>query len=492
MHRKRNTLPSPTPQAIYGQLFIDAQMRRVFEDGKSFVDARPLIQPPEALRGLYEEGRMTKDFSLSRFVQQHFAVPDERAAAGHVHSDASPWPPLVQERREAVPGDSLLPLPRPYVVPGGRHRELYYWDSYFTMLGLLADGQRGMAEDLVANFAHLLDRHGFIPNASRSYMLSRSQPPFFFCMVGLLYASDEAAGFAHFLPQLRAEHRFWMDGASRLAPADAHRRVVRLADGTLLNRYWDDRAGPREESWRDDVLTALASGRPGPEVWRDLRAAAESGWDFSSRWYDDPLAPGDRGCIHTTSILPVDLNSLLHGLESAIAAGAARAGRRALAADFRRMAAERHAALRRRFWSSRSGHFVDLDRRHPASTSRPLTAAALMPLFLGLATPAQARASAVQVRERLLGAEGLLAVPDQDGHPDGLPDSAPAGWPPLQWISVQGLLRYGQDALAREIAQRWCSAVERGQAGGGAPDDASGWTRGVYLALRRGLLSTPR
>ena len=93
--------------------------------------------------------------------------------------------------------------------------------------------------------------------------------------------------YAEFLGALSDEYAFWMDGADALAPGSAHRHVVRLKDGTLLNRYWDDRDIPREESYREDVNTAKAAGRPPEEVYRDLRAAAESGWDFSSRWLED-------------------------------------------------------------------------------------------------------------------------------------------------------------------------------------------------------------
>ena len=72
------------------------------------------------------------------------------------------------------------------MVPGGRFREIYYWDSYFTMLGLQVDGEYEMIDYMVRNFAHLIDEVGFIPNGNRTYFLSRSQPPFFSCMVSLL------------------------------------------------------------------------------------------------------------------------------------------------------------------------------------------------------------------------------------------------------------------------------------------------------------------
>ena len=115
-----------------------------------------------------------------------------------------------------------------------------------------------------------------------------------------------------------------MDGAEGLAPGAAHRRVVRLADGSLLNRYWDDLAMPRDEAYLEDIETARDSGRPAAEVYRDLRAAAESGWDFSSRW----LADGKTlGSIRTTDFAPVDLNSLLYKLELIIARGCKEAKR---------------------------------------------------------------------------------------------------------------------------------------------------------------------
>ncbi|MDR7271090.1 alpha,alpha-trehalase [Pelomonas saccharophila] len=492
-----------TPHELYGELFVAVQMTRVFGDGKSFVDARPKTVP-SLIRARFEAERRLPGFSLSDFVHAHFELPGHDAAVGprlgiREHIRAL-WPLLVREHAQAQEGESLLALPRPYVVPGGRFRELYYWDSYFTMLGLVADGRRDLAEHMLANFAHLIATHGFIPNSSRSYMLSRSQPPFFFRMVELLHADDPAAGFAAHLQSLQAEHAFWMAGEATLAPGQAHRRVVSTPEGALLNRYWDDRCTPREESWREDVLTAeAAKGRTPTEVWRDLRAGAESGWDFSGRWCADPA---DIATIETTALAPVDLNALLAGLENAIALGAARSGDTATASDFEARAAARRLLLQTRFWRADAGHFSDLNWRD-ATDPRPLTAAALVPLYLGIATQAQADAMAAQVQRHLLGTNGLLTTALTTGQQW----DAPNGWAPLQWMAAQGLLRYGHTALARDIAARWCASVHRvylatgrllekydvaeDKPGGGGEyetQDGFGWTNGVFAAFKDGLL----
>ena len=188
------------------------------------------------------------------------AVPGAAAAPTPLrqHIDAL-WPVLTRETPTVPPYSSLLPLPRAYVVPGGRFRELYYWDSYFTMLGLAESGRADLLKDMVQNFAALIDAYGHIPNGTRSYYLTRSQPPFFFAMVGLLAPDDPAAAYARYLPQLKTEYGFWMEGAERLAAGAAHRRVVKLDDGSILNRYWDDSDAPRDESYAEDVALARST-----------------------------------------------------------------------------------------------------------------------------------------------------------------------------------------------------------------------------------------
>ncbi|AMO92956.1 trehalase family protein [Collimonas fungivorans] len=490
--------PAP-PSELYPQLFPAVQMGQVFEDGKTFVDALPKGRPA-AIEAEYLRTRERPGFALADFVRQHFELPQDNPDA--YVSDRSQslqqhiaglWPHLTQQPAKAGAASSLLPLPQPYVVPGGRFREVYYWDSYFTMLGLLQNGKPQLIRAMVDNFASLIDRYGHIPNGNRSYYLSRSQPPFYFKMVGLLSTQDEAAAYARYLPQLRREYGFWMDGEHALKPGSAHRRVVALADGSVLNRYYDDRAVPRDESYAEDVKVARQSGRNAAEVYRDKRAGAESGWDFSSRWFADGKT---LATIETTAILPVDLNSLLYGLENAIRLGCERVRDLACSSEFRQRADRRSIAVQKYLWDESAGHYVDYQWVKRQPTARP-SAATLYPLFVGLAEPAQAARVAQWTGKVLLKPYGIVTTPVSSGQQWDMPN----GWAPLQWIAVDGLNRYGLHAQARDIATRWMGKVQQvyagsgklvekydvigsgAEAGGGeyALQDGFGWTNGVAM-----------
>lgn len=488
-----------TPAQLFGDLYVRVENGRIFPDSKTFADAVPKAAP-SVIMARFRQARPDTPERLKAFVEDNFDLP--QAGPTPPPSAARPplrehiavlWPVLTRPPATPAPFSSLLALPHPYVVPGGRFREIYYWDSYFTMLGLVRDGQKATAAGMTADFADLIARYGHVPNGSRTYYLSRSQPPFFYLMVGLQDA-DPAKAYARYLPALRREHAFWMKGQQGLKPGQASGHVVEMADGEILNRYWDSQATPRDESYREDVDLAAASGRPAAEVYSDVRAAAESGWDFSSRW----LADGRTlATIETTAITPVDLNSLLYGLENAIAEGRGRAHDRACAATYKRLAIKRKAAIQHWLWRPDAGAFLDYNWRRGAPTDR-LSAATLYPLFTGLADAAQGKVVAVTVQARLLQAGGLAATPvDTRQQWD-----APNGWAPLQWIAVSGLDRYGRKALADQIAARWLATVQRvygetgkllekydvetARPGGGGEyplQDGFGWTNGVTRAL---------
>ncbi|HEY0334583.1 MAG TPA: alpha,alpha-trehalase TreA [Stenotrophomonas sp.] len=510
------TLPAPLatdapvpPDQAYPALFQAVQLGRLFEDQKTFVDLLPLRAPAQINQD-YLAARERPGFDLKDFVTHNFRrvpppqtppLPVDDSLGAHI--DAL-WPLLSRDSRQVPPYSSQLPLPEPYVVPGGRFGEMYYWDSYFTMIGLHASGQAPRSRQMLDDFAHLLDTWGRIPNGTRSYYLSRSQPPFFSHMVELEAGkAGESTLRVRYLPQLRREYAFWMRGAEGLKPGQASHRVVRLADGSVLNRYWDDLNTPRPESYLQDRETAAAAkGRAANEVYRDLRAGAESGWDFSSRWLADRKT---LATIRTTAIVPVDLNSLLHHLESTIAQACQQAADAECSRDFQARAKARAKAMSTHLWNG-AGYFADYDWQH-RRVSDQVTAAALYPLFVGIATPEQAQRTAATVDKQLVVAGGLLTTTERTGQQW----DAPNLWAPLQWIAVDGLRRYHQDALAQRIGQGFLQQVQatyakehklvekydadRGAGGGGGEyplQDGFGWTNGVARRLLQVELASPQ
>jgi len=488
----------PTPSTLFGPIFAAVQEHALFADSKSFADAIPLRPVKEILADWAREAP-AEPKAIGAFVDRNFTVPgdDHEGLSGNAPISAhinALWPVLTRRQEHGAAGSSEIALPHPFVVPGGRFRELYYWDGYFTALGLVRSGRHDLVEDMIANMGWLLEQFGRIPNGTRSYYLSRSHPPVFYLIAGLSQDQSDAARRRR-LEWMRIEHLFWMDGAQNLTPGQEWRRAVRLPDGALLNRYWDDQDGPRDESWREDVALARSvPGRPSNELWRDIRAGAESGWDFSSRWLRDGQT---LATIRTTRLVPIDLNCLLYGLEQAIAQEA-----RALGEDadqFVQVAEARAAAINAHLWNETEGFFADydLDRRAP---SEQLTAATAFALFAGLGDSGRTDRVAAAI-ERLLRPGGLLTTLRETGQQW----DAPNGWAPLQWIAVAGLRRNGFNELADQISNRWTALVDRHYRGAGVllekydvqrcgagaggeyvTETGFGWTNGVTLELLAG------
>jgi alpha,alpha-trehalase len=483
-----------TPEDIYGPLYRAVELARVFPDSKTFADMVPRAIPA-AIMAAYRADAPQGREALAAFVSRHFhkiGDTDTHKLTMREHIRAL-WPILAKPPMAVVPGSSALQLPYAYVVAGGRYQEMYYWDSYFTMLGLKADGEKPLIESMLANFTAMIAKYGHIPNGTRSYYLSRSQPPFLALMMDLSDTHDATTDAAR-LAALKAEYAYWMAGAACLAADGACEHVVRMPDGSLLNRYWDARETPRDESYTEDVATSTTSSRRPGQVDRDLRAAAESGWDFSSRW----LADGKTlATIRTTDIVPVDLNSLMWSLEKAIARRCTAGGDATCARDFEARAARRAAAVTKYLWSPMDKRFADWDRT-TGRASPSISAAMLYPLFVGLATREQADATAALTAAKLVAPGGLRTTTVSNGQQWDQPN----GWAPLLWVGVQALDRYGKTALAEDLARRWVRTVssyydrngrmiekydvETGAAGGGGEypvQDGFGWTNGVTQAL---------
>ena len=498
--------PIIPPDRVYKELFEAVQSTHLFGDSKTFVDAVAKSDPVKILAA-YRAERGEAGFDLGEFVASHFELPapdveSTSASSGLDIQDRIEqlWDLLARGPDKHVENSSLIALPNRYVVPGGRFREVYYWDSYFTMLGLADSGRIDLIRDMVENFAWLIDEVGFIPNGNRSYYCTRSQPPYFALMVDLLAdVSDDDTVYSRFLPQLKREYAFWMAGADTLSTTQpTHRRVV-LGPGGYLNRYWDDAAIPRQESYAEDIELAARTERDAEGLYRDIRAGAESGWDYSARWFEDGHS---MRTIRTTQIIPIDLNALMYKLEATIAQTCAELGDKAEASVYDSYAKSRARLLQNLFFDDETGMFMDLSLPDFTTTGIQSLAAAY-PLAFGIASEEQAERVAQYIQREFLNAGGWVTSNYDTGHQW----DSPNGWAPMQWITYCGLERYGFSDTARTGARRWIdnnldvyrkhgcllekyNVVSSGLAGSGGEyevQEGFGWTNAVLLRLMRKL-----
>ena len=358
-----------------------------------------------------------------------------------------------------MPEQGLLYLPRPYVVPGGRFNEMYGWDSYFIVLGLLHDGRTELARDMVDNFLYEIHNYGKILNANRTYYMTRSQPPFLTEMLlAVFHAANDKQWLRQALPSVIATHRFWTS-------------PPHLTE-TGLSRYWDFGEGPapevlsaekdpqgrnhydlvkdyfRAHDVGDYDLTQYfdrAHGQFKPLFYKGDRSMRESGFDPSNRF-----GPFNIDIIHYN---PVCLNSLLYLMEQQTGEILDAIGEAAEAKPWRDRAAQRAALINRLLWDESSGLYADYNfelkkrRYYPFLTT-------FYPLWAGIATLAQA--ARVKANLPMFEEPGGLRT---STNVSGNQWDAPFGWAPLEMIAVEGLRRYGFDDDAGRISRAFLSLV---------------------------------
>lgn len=492
-----------TPDKVYGRLFIDVQKSKIFADSKIFVDCIPLI-PPAEIVSKYEIATKSKGFDLRSFVMQHFKLPTNPAEFSAHSKDIwqhikDLWQVLRRAADTVNDNSSLLPLPNPYIVPGGRFREIYYWDSYFTMLGLKESGEYEMMENMVNNFAYLINQYGHIPNGNRTYYLSRSQPPFFSLMVELLAQVKGELIYQKYQRELYMEFSYYTNSCFKFHCT-----------------YKDESAIPRQESFFEDDSTAKeavlafrkvafftdtfimrkASDSVYASVCNNLRSAAASGWDFSSRW----MSGEELHTTETNQIVPIDLKCLLFNLEkiSMVALQGKSKKSDGLPDDTMSLRSNYKDLLRREFYNEKIGWYCDYSIRDNKVMTNP-TLAGMFPLFFRLADEKEVPRIVAFLKKNFLKDGGVVTSLKRTGQQW----DAPNGWAPLQWVTIIGLENYGYHELAKEIATRWVNlnkkvfaetgklmekydVVDTNQPAGGGEypgQDGFGWTNGVLLAL---------
>ena len=383
----------------------------------------------------------------------------------------------------------LLYLPNKYVVPGGRFNEMYGWDSYFILLGLLQDGRVDLARGMVENFFFEIENYGGILNANRTYYFTRSQPPFLSSMIRAVYDADLAAGhreqaaawIAKAYPFAVRDHALWL--------SDFHK-----AGNTGLARYYDLGEGPVEEMADDstyypDVIRWLLAH---PDVHTDFLVDAPDNPDAAGQaklaqiscdprisevcahahvdghWLSRDFYKGDRamresgfdpafrygpfsGWTHHDA--PDGLNSLLYKYEADLAWMAEQLKKPEDAKHWRELAGARKAAINKYLWNAQKGMYFDYDFvAGKQSTYDYLTT--FYPLWAGVADAAQAKA--VEANLKLFERAGGTAMSDYES---GVQWDLPYGWAPVTWITVDGLVKAGDMPDAVRISRRFMTMV---------------------------------
>eukprot|EP01018_Ginkgo_biloba_P012503 Gb_29944 [translate_table: standard] len=413
---------------------------------------------------------------------------------------------------------SLLPLPGAVIIPGSRFREVYYWDSYWIIRGLLASKMYETAKGIVENLVSLIQKYGFVLNGARTYYTNRSQPPLLSAMVRAIYTkTGDISLLKKTLPTLLQEHKFWNSGF--------HKVIVRDVHGCehSLSRYYAMWNSPRAESSTIDKKTAeWLTKKQKKLLYREIATTAESGWDFSSRWMRDEK---NLTTLHTTSIIPVDLNAFLLQMELNIAFFAKMVGENSIAKTFAQASIARRAAIDAILWNDEMGQWLDYslnplkcipiqisnhrsEEVHIWDRSNQninIFASNFFPLWVDLFHSDVARVEKVINKFQssgLLQAAGISTSVLNTGQQWDFPN----GWAPSQHIIIEGIATYAsreRKFLAEDIAKRWIRTnyatfkktgqmhekydVEAcGKIGGGGEyttQTGFGWSNGVVLAL---------
>ena len=496
-------------------------LKRSLTDCKTFEDAKTEGEPI-----LYLPADVVTPLGLSE-MQKRCRV------------DVEHLPVTISEQTVSkIQRHGLLYLGNPYVVPGGQFNEMYGWDSYFIIRGLLRDHRRDLAKGIVENFFYEIQHYGGVLNANRTYYLGRSQPPLLSSMILALYEADKAAGH----PDLQ-----WLEKAYGFAAKDYKQwnREPHLAGDTGLSRYFDEGEGPVPEIMGDPSdyyrsvarfflthegensphLVRYSTGQPtsraagpvfelpvcGPEskqtqkedcsredrvsltadFYKGDRSMRESGFDVTFRF-------GPYGA-DTHRFAPVCLNSLLYKTETDLEQMSLLLGRKDEARQWAHGAAVRRARIVKYLWDNQRGLFFDYNfATHMQSTYEYATT--FYPLWAGLASKEEARAVARNLP--LFEQTGGLSMSRFESQAQW---DYPYGWAPIHLLAVEGLRRYGYATDADRITSKFLamilgnfrrdqtirekynvvtqSAVTHVVAGYSQNVTGFGWTNGVFLEL---------
>jgi len=406
---------------------------------------------------------------------------------------------------------TLIKLKHPFIVPGGRFREIYYWDSYWTIKGLLHSELYDMVDGMLHNFKEMIDRFGHIPNGNRIYYERRSQPPFYSLMVDQyiqkmseMDPSKTRELYASFIESMDSEFQFW---------TTRFRNISKNGETYQLASYDVKVDGPRPESYNEDFIlgSTIADESKRKEWYGHMASGAESGWDFSSRWYSEDLMMSVTNpllSIVTGDIIPVDLNSILCRVAEIISQYYEALERLDKAKEYQTYSDSLKRAIRSILWHDSDNIWYDYNIKKDEQ-NRNFYPSNLSPLYTGCYND-----SYINKPNMIKGMRDLGVFDFPGGLPTSLHNSTnfpqqwdlPNIWPPLVEMFVSSMEELNTPEsrkLAKEMATKFVqnvissagensvmyekyNALEMGKPGGGGEygvQEGFGWTNGVTMDL---------
>ncbi|XP_015184771.1 PREDICTED: trehalase isoform X3 [Polistes dominula] len=538
--RRLRKFQGPRPKAItrnniycHGELLHKIQMASIYPDSKTFVDMK-MKNSPEKTLALFREfmnrtDEMPTKSEIEQFVNDTFDPPASEFEEWNP-TDWKPNPKFLQKINDPeyrkfgsdlnniwkmlgrkMKDDvklheeqySIIYVPNPVIVPGGRFREFYYWDSYWIIKGLLLSEMYQTARGMLSNFVTIVDKIGFIPNGGRVYYKMRSHPPLLIPMVEeYLQVTNDYNWLNDNFWLLEKEFHFWL----------TNRTVEVEKDGIkyTLARYHEESSGPRPESYREDVQTSQSfrTAEEKDNYYAELKTAAESGWDFSSRWFIlDGTNKGNLTNLKTRYIIPVDLNAILYRNAVLLSKYSRRMGNATKEAYYSTIADEWKKAVTAILWHDEVGAWLDYDIMNELKRDY-FYPTNILPLWTYCYDFTKREEYVSKVLKYLEKNQIML---NQGGIPTTLEHSGeqwdyPNAWPPLQYFIIMSL-NNTQDPwaqrLAYEISERWVrsnykafnatthmfekyDATVSGGYGGGGEYEVQlgfGWSNGLAMIL---------
>ncbi|XP_039312721.1 trehalase isoform X2 [Solenopsis invicta] len=467
-----------------GPLLHTVQLAGIFNDSKTFVDLYQLHNPEVTIQNFNALMKATDNSpnrnEVAAFVAENFAMQDEldnstlpdwKEKPAILKSILDPqyqewakrlnyiWKTLARKINSDLVVNpqrhSLIYVNNTFVIPGGRFKEFYYWDSYWIIEGLLLCDMPVTVKGMIENFLSMVERYGFIPNGGRVYYLMRSQPPMLIPMVAKYYKyTNDRSFLKQNIATLEKEFEYWQK--EKTVDVRVNGKTYKMAHYVVNSR------GPRPESYKEDYrLAQQVPDQKRGALYNDLKAAAESGWDFSYRWCIRTNKDANLSLVNvsTSHIIPVDLNAILQQNAKTLARFYGILGNMKKFLHYTEIAANYQAAIDNVLWNEKEGTWLDYDTRNKQSRNSfyPSNLSPLYTLSYNWNKRFKYARQSVSYLKRNKIDSFIGGTPTSVNY-TGEQWDFPNAWPPLQSFLILGLYQtHVKEAidLAKELADKW-------------------------------------